>query len=97
MPIDLAKVGYEEQEYFIRGVATSYAPVNPSAANPIGEMPYETRIVSLPDRLARSRRRLLGLFGMCAGWGVAFTRTPWAWRRWVGPARVVVRASRAGV
>jgi Alpha/beta hydrolase domain len=44
-PMDLAKVGYEEQEYFIRGVATRYNPANPSSASPVGEMPYETRIV----------------------------------------------------
>ena len=44
-PMNLAKVGYEEQEYFIRGVATRYSTTNPSVANPIGEMPYETRIV----------------------------------------------------
>jgi alpha/beta hydrolase family protein len=44
-PMDLAKVGYEEQEYFIRGVATRYNTANPNASSPIGEMPYETRIV----------------------------------------------------
>jgi hypothetical protein len=44
-PMDLAKVGYEEQEYFIRGVATRYSATNPNVANPIGEMPYVTRIV----------------------------------------------------
>src|SRR5262245_10479561 len=31
-PMNLAKVGYEEQEYFIRGVATRYATANPSAS-----------------------------------------------------------------
>jgi hypothetical protein len=44
-PMDLAKVGYEEQEYFIRGVATRYKTLNPNAAQPIGESQYETRIV----------------------------------------------------
>ena len=44
-PMNLAKVGYEEQEYFIRGVATRYSTTNPNVASPIGEMPYETRIV----------------------------------------------------
>lgn len=44
-PMDLAKVGYEEQEFFIRGVATRYNAANPNAASPTGEMPYETRIV----------------------------------------------------
>jgi len=44
-PMNLSKVGYEEQEYFIRGVATRYNATNPNAASPIGEMPYETRIV----------------------------------------------------
>jgi Alpha/beta hydrolase domain len=44
-PMNLAKVGYEEQKYFIRGVATRYNTVSPNAASPIDEMPYETRIV----------------------------------------------------
>ncbi|MGH3321606.1 MAG: alpha/beta hydrolase domain-containing protein, partial [Streptosporangiaceae bacterium] len=44
-PMDLAKVGYEQQEYFIKGVATRYSATNPDASKPIGEMPYETRIV----------------------------------------------------
>ena len=44
-PMNLAKVGYQEQEYFIRGVATRYSTTNPNVASPIGEMPYETRIV----------------------------------------------------
>lgn len=44
-PMDLAKVGYEEKEYFIRGVANRYATTNPNPAAPIAEMPYETRIV----------------------------------------------------
>jgi hypothetical protein len=44
-PMDLAKVGYEEQEYFVRGVANRFAATNPNPAAPIGEMPYETRIV----------------------------------------------------
>ncbi len=43
-PMDLSKVGYVEQEYFIRGVATRYLPTAPNATR-IGEMPYETRIV----------------------------------------------------
>jgi hypothetical protein len=43
--MNLAQVGYEEQEYFIRGVATRYSATNPNVASPIGEMPYETRIV----------------------------------------------------
>lgn len=44
-PMDLANVGYVEQEYFIRGVATRYATTTPNASSPIGEMPYETRVV----------------------------------------------------
>jgi len=44
-PMNLAKVGYEEQEYFIRGVAARYNTTSPNAASPIGETPYETRIV----------------------------------------------------
>jgi hypothetical protein len=47
-PMDLKKVGYVEQEYFVSGIATRF-PANP--ANPmtestaIGSMPYTTRIV----------------------------------------------------
>ena len=44
-PMNLARVGYEEQEFFIKGVATRYAATSPNSAAPIGEMPYETRIV----------------------------------------------------
>src|SRR5262245_31850714 len=44
-PMDLAKVGYVEQEDFIKGVANRYAAAAPNANPPIGEMPYETRIV----------------------------------------------------
>jgi hypothetical protein len=44
-PMNLSKVGYVEQEYFIKGVATRYSPAAPSAGAPIGEMPYETRVV----------------------------------------------------
>jgi hypothetical protein len=44
-PMNLAKVGYEEKEYFISGVATRYSTTNPNAAARLGEMPYETRIV----------------------------------------------------
>jgi hypothetical protein len=44
-PMDLAKVGYVEQEYFIRGVANRYTTTSPNAASPIGELPYVTRIV----------------------------------------------------
>jgi Alpha/beta hydrolase domain len=44
-PMDLAEVGYVEQEYFIRGVAARYMTTAPNANSTIGEMPYETRIV----------------------------------------------------
>jgi Alpha/beta hydrolase domain len=44
-PMELSKVGYVEQEYFIRGVATRYSPTAPSVSAPLGESPYETRIV----------------------------------------------------
>jgi hypothetical protein len=47
-PMDLKKVGYVEQEYFVSGTATRY-PSNPTNAltnsAPIGTMPYTTRIV----------------------------------------------------
>jgi hypothetical protein len=44
-PMDLAKVGYVEQEYFVKGIATRYSAGAPDPDAPIGEMPYETRIV----------------------------------------------------
>ncbi len=44
-PMDLKKVGYVEQEYFITGVAQRFTTTNPVAGSPIGEMPYATRIV----------------------------------------------------
>jgi hypothetical protein len=49
-PFDLRRAGYVEQEFFIAGTATRY-PANPTAdeqkqaANPIGTVPYTTRIV----------------------------------------------------
>jgi hypothetical protein len=47
-PMDLKKVGYVEQEYFVSGTATRY-PSNPASplanSSPIGTMPYTTRIV----------------------------------------------------
>src|SRR5947209_7018464 len=59
-PFDLRRAGYVEQEFFISGTATRYPP-NPSAdqqkqpADPIGTMPYTTRIVvRRPAHPARS-------------------------------------------
>lgn len=49
-PFPLKQFGYEEQEFFISGVATRF-PSNPTSAQqettatPIGSMPYTTRIV----------------------------------------------------
>jgi hypothetical protein len=89
-PMNLAKVGYEEQEYFIRGVATRYNTLNPNVAGPIGEMPYETRIVV---RRPTNPRRFGGAVvvdwqNVTAGhdidteWGGAgdfFVRHGWVW------------------
>jgi Alpha/beta hydrolase domain len=44
-PMDLKKVGYVEQEFFISGTAKRFTATNPVAASPIGETPYVTRIV----------------------------------------------------
>jgi Alpha/beta hydrolase domain len=89
-PMDLAKVGYEEQEYFIRGIANRYNATSPNAASPIGEMPYETRIVV---RRPTNPRRFGGVVvvdwqNVTAGhdidteWGGAgdfFVRHGWVW------------------
>jgi hypothetical protein len=43
--IDLASYGYEEQEFFLSGTATSYMPASPTALNPDGQwavVPYQT-------------------------------------------------------
>jgi hypothetical protein len=89
-PMNLAKVGYEEQEYFIRGVATRYNTLNPNVASPIGEMPYETRIVvrrpTNPQRFAGAV--VVDWQNVTAGhdidteWGGAgdfFVRHGWVW------------------
>jgi hypothetical protein len=44
-PMDLKKVGYVEQEFFINGIAKRFTATAPNPASPIGEMPYKTRIV----------------------------------------------------
>jgi Alpha/beta hydrolase domain len=44
-PMDLKKVGYTEEEFFISGIAKRFTTTNPVADSPIGEMPYTTRIV----------------------------------------------------
>ena len=89
-PMNLAKVGYEEQEYFLRGVATRYTTTNPNVANPIGELPYETRIVV---RRPTNPQRFAGVVvvdwqNVTAGhdidteWGGAgdfFVRHGWIW------------------
>lgn len=87
-PMALSKVGYIEQEYFIRGVATRYSPTAPSA--PIGASPYETRIVV---RRPVHASRFAGVVvvdwqNVTAGhdidteWGASgdfFVRHGWAW------------------
>jgi hypothetical protein len=51
--IDLASYGYEEQEFFLSGTATSYKPANPSALAPSGQWAVA------PDKTARYTTRLL--------------------------------------
>jgi alpha/beta hydrolase family protein len=89
-PMDLAKVGYEENEYFISGVAKRFTTANPNPASPIGEMPYVTRIVV---RRPINPRRFAGVVvvdwqNVTAGhdidteWGGAgafFVRHGWVW------------------
>src|SRR5262245_6206651 len=54
-PMDLARVGYVEQEYFLAGTATRYGiPVDGSSATSPGTMPYRTRlVVRRPANVAR--------------------------------------------
>jgi hypothetical protein len=91
--MDLRKVGYVEQEYFISGTATRYslpAPATPGDATPIGTMPYRTRI--LVRRPANSKNFkgvvVVDWQNVTAGhdvdseWSLAaefFTRSGWAW------------------
>jgi hypothetical protein len=105
-PMNLDKVGYVEEEYFIKGVATRYATGAPDAGTPIGEMPYETRIVV---RRPRQPDRFSGVVvvdwqNVTAGhdidteWGAGgafFVRHGWAW---VGASvqRVGVNGATAG-
>jgi hypothetical protein len=105
-PMALSKVGYVEQEYFIRGVASRYSPAAPSATGPIGESPYETRIVV---RRPVHATRFAGVVvvdwqNVTAGhdidteWGAGgdfFVRHGWAW---VGASvqRVGVNGATAG-
>jgi Alpha/beta hydrolase domain len=88
--MDLAKVGYVEQEYFIKGVATRYTTTAPNASAPIGEVPYETRIVvRRPVHPARfSGVVVVDWQNVTAGhdidteWGAAgdfFVRHGWVW------------------
>ena len=63
-PVDLAAIGYVEEEWFAAGTATSYAPVGELAADgrwevePADTAPYRTRLVvrrpADPDRFSGS-------------------------------------------
>jgi Alpha/beta hydrolase domain len=44
-PMDLKKVGYVEQEYFVKGVANRYTISTTNVVTALGTTPYETRIV----------------------------------------------------
>ena len=90
-PMNLGKVGYVEQEYFISGSATRYAvPATPGDATPIGTMRYRTRIVV--RRPARPMKFtgvvVIDWQNVTAGhdvdseWSLAgefFVRSGWAW------------------
>ena len=90
-PMDLSKVGYIEQEYFISGTAMRYSvPTTAGNATAIGTMPYRTRIVI---RRPASAQAFAGVVvvdwqNVTAGqdvdteWAAAgefFVRTGWAW------------------
>ena len=90
-PMNLTKVGYLEQEYFISGTATRYSvPTTPGDATAIGTMPYRTRIVV---RRPASSNKFKGVVvvdwqNVTAGhdvdseWALAsefFIRSGWAW------------------
>ena len=92
-PMDLKKVGYVEQEYFVTGTATRYPanPANPMAdSTPIGTMHYTTRIVV---RKPADPSRFTGVVVVdwqnvtaghdidteWSGAGDMFVRTGWAW------------------
>jgi hypothetical protein len=94
-PFDLAKAGYEEQEFFISGTATRYNPAptpeqQAQPATPIGSMPYTTRIVV---RRPATNRASAGVAvvdwqNVTAGhdidteWGTSgdfFVRNGWTW------------------
>lgn len=90
-PMNLTKVGYVEEEYFISGTATRYSiPATPAGATRIGTMPYKTRIVV--RRPARPERFngvvVVDWQNVTAGhdadteWAGAaefFVRSGWAW------------------
>lgn len=90
-PMDLAKAGYVEEEYFVAGTATRYS-ITADAGEPknLGDIPYRTRIVV---RKPRDAGRFSGVVvvdwqNVTAGydadveWGQAgafFVRAGWAW------------------
>jgi hypothetical protein len=89
-PMNLASVGYIEQEYFISGIATRYAIPGAGEATSIGTMPYKTRIVV---RRPSNSAKFAGVVvidwqNVTAGhdidseWAAAgefFVRSGWAW------------------
>jgi hypothetical protein len=92
-PMDLRKVAYVEQEYFVSGTATRYsvpAAGTPGDAAPIGTMPYRTRIVVRRPANSKSFTGVVVVDwqNVTAGhdvdseWALAaefFTRSGWAW------------------
>ncbi|HKF75451.1 MAG TPA: alpha/beta hydrolase domain-containing protein [Candidatus Dormibacteraeota bacterium] len=92
-PMDLKKVGYVEQEYFVSGTATRFPsnPANPMTNSaPMGTMPYTTRIVV---RRPADPSRFTGVVVVdwqnvtaghdidteWSGSGDFFVRSGWAW------------------
>ena len=90
-PMNLSRVGYVEQEYFISGTATRYAlPVGLGAPASVGTMPYRTRIVVRRPANARNFsgivvvdwQNVTGGHDIDTEWGLAgefFVRAGWAW------------------
>lgn len=90
-PMDLARVGYVEEEYFISGTATRYViPVDGKPATSPGTMPYRTRlVVRRPANAGRYRgvavvewQNVSSGRDLDESWAISgdfFVRAGWAW------------------
>jgi hypothetical protein len=90
-PMDLTKVAYVEEEYFISGTATRYAFSGAQVSTtPIGTMPYRTRLVVRRPASAKAFRGVVvvdwqnvtGGHDLDSEWSLAgqfFVRSGWAW------------------